>query len=126
MNKLQTAYKVAEFSYTGHVQTITLTRGNYLFECWGASGADFTNSNLISGGNGSYVFGKIRIDSPRKFSINVGQAGERALMFPPFNGGGFSGYAGGGASDIRLISGTNFESLKSRIIVAAGGSGSAR
>ena len=42
-----------------------------------------------------------------------------------YNGGGgqSSDRPGGGATDIRLIEGVDFNSLKSRIMVAAGGGG---
>ena len=45
-----------------------------------------------------------------------------------FNGGGPGQCNGGGASDVRLVNGAwnNFDSLKSRIMVAAGGGGTDR
>ena len=110
------------YEYTGREQKISLNPGIYSIECWGASGASISDN--VQGGNGSYVFGKIRIDSPRSFYAYVGQKGPKFVSTKPFGDGGFSDFCGGGASDIRLIKSNNFESKKSRIIVAAGGGGS--
>ncbi len=61
----------------------------------------------------------------------IGQQGTLQNYVGVFNGGGPKGYedadaSGGGATDVRLINGTwnNSTSLKSRIIVSAGGGGS--
>ena len=103
--------------------------GIYSFECWGAAGKEFFDSNVgyyKANGKGSYVFGKLRIDYFQKFYVYVGQKGLIEPEAPIFGGGGYSDYSGGGATDIRLeIADENndFPSLKSRIFVAAGGAG---
>ena len=117
-----------KFSFTGFEQSVDLRPGIYSIECWGASGSNFLDQKLFKpGGNGSYTFGKIRIDSRRTFYIYAAQKGASFLSKPPFGGGGYSDFSGGGASDVRLTPGDlideSFDSLKSRIMVAAGGGG---
>ena len=94
--------------------------GFYQIECWGAQGFD---SNY--GGCGAYVSGTIKIQQQTKFYIYVGGIGQQNFDGNAFNGGGKSQRGGGGGSDVRLIGGdwNDFESLKSRIIVAGGGGG---
>ena len=109
--------KVEEFT--------TPVAGDYMIECWGAQG-----SNMLDkvGGKGGYCKGTIKLPN-RTIYIFVGaQSGG-------FGGGGVTtdserdhhyGNDGGGATDIRLVKGDTYKdfiSLKSRIIVAAGGGG---
>ena len=125
--KLTKNFPTYKFSFTGFEQSVDLRPGIYSIECWGASGSDFSRGAFKPGGNGSYTFGKIRIDSRRTFYIYAAQKGASFLPKPPFGGGGYSDFSGGGASDVRLIPGDlideSFDSLKSRIMVAAGGGG---
>ena len=105
-------------------------------ECWGAQGGD----HFALGGRGAYTCGLINLSEATDLYIYVGSQGHATTSTVnqdfEFNGGGPSSgqinavnsrfwSSGGGASDIRLISGNwnNFNSLKSRIIVAAGGGG---
>lgn len=118
---------VYNYDYTGAAQTFSVPiPGTYKIECWGAQGA---NSGPCNGGKGAYCVGDLYIPSIRTLYIYVGaQSGG-------FGGGGVSidtereqlfGNDGGGATDIRLITSNDlrdFTSLKSRIIVAAGGGG---
>ena len=118
--------KKYEFSFTGDAQTVILPPGIYSFECWGAAGREFNgNTHYKPCGKGAYVFGKLRVDYFYKFYIYVGEKGnfEKKSIF---GGGGYSDYPGGGATDIRLQKASldyDFASLKTRIIVAAGGGG---
>ena len=123
----------ADFYYLARVYTCTKSvanfttpvAGEYKIECWGAQG-----SNMLDkvGGKGGYCKGTVYLPN-RTIYIYVGaQSGG-------FGGGGVStesernyyfGNDGGGATDIRLVQGNtykDFNSLKSRIIVAAGGGG---
>ena len=123
----------ADFYYLARVYTCTQSvasfttpvAGDYMIECWGAQG-----SNMLDkvGGKGGYCKGTVKLPN-RTIYIYVGaQAGG-------FGGGGITidherehnfGNDGGGATDIRLVKGSTykeFNSLKSRIIVAAGGGG---
>ncbi len=118
------------FPYTGHMDSVTLAAGRYQMEAWGARGGGG------AGGYGGYVAGNISLNGTQKLYIYVGEKGSNALSSTTFNNGtpteymvyqkfkGY-GYAGGGASDIRLKGGNwnNTESLKSRIIIASGGGG---
>lgn len=107
--------------YSGTYKTITLPKGTYKFECWGAQGG----GNY--GGKGGYVKGTFSTESDVTAYLYSGQSG--SLGSPAsstYNGGGasgtYSGYtqgSGGGASDIRI----NSTSLYARIIVAGGGGG---
>ena len=106
------------FSFTGTSQVIILPPGIYQFECWGAQGC-VSSSNV--GGKGAYVSGVLKNRVIRSFYLFVGQYGKSSYSQHVFNGGGPGQATGGGATDIRLKNGTwdNFESLKSRMIVAA-------
>ena len=104
---------------------IFIKRGIYSFECFGASGNDGASSSLF--GRGGVTYGMIKILNAKRLFLYIGQKG--TMKGPAtFNGGGKGNcysFSGGGATDIRLKSGewNNAESLKSRIMVAAGGGG---
>ena len=121
-NTNRSFYKfIANFNYTGDVQSFTVPLyGTSKFECWGASGGDMT----YVGGNGGYTVGSLSLNSGNVFYAYVGQSNGG------YNGGGVSyqptiGGSGGGGTDIRLVNGNwnDFNSLKSRIMVAGGGGG---
>ena len=113
---------VLKINYQNKPYSYFFNSGFYLFELWGASG----------GGNdpgfGAYVSGTLKIETRTKLHIYVGQKGiDNGAA--SFNGGGFGkteGSSGGGSTDVRLKGGNwdDFESLKSRIIVAGAGGGS--
>ena len=103
----------------------------YKIECWGAQG----NGRVL--GNGAYTNGYLGISENSILYVYVGEKGGYGLpnynqpQDGTFNGGGgfispssdsYNGQ-GGGATDIRLQNGDwdSFNSLKSRIMVAAGG-----
>ena len=111
-----------EFKATGSIQEITLPPNVYRFDCWGANGGSTSNSK---GGFGSYVSGIIKIRTTKTFYVAVGKSGTQNGQ-KSYNGGGSApqnGASGGGATDIRLLQNEDFQGLKSRIIVAAGGGG---
>lgn len=107
--------------YSGTYKTITLPKGTYKFECWGAQGG------CDWGGKGGYSKGVLSINTNTLVYLYSGQSGSSGNpASATFNGGGasgtYSGYnqgSGGGASDIRI----NSTSLYARIIVAGGGGG---
>ena len=128
---------IAKFNYTGSEQTYTVPmNGYYKIEAWGAQGGN-------AGGKGAYTYGEIYLEKGTNLYIQVGGQGSNnpAGVFQAaaggYNGGGSTqGQAccsgaprtfgtGGGATDIRLSSGTwnDDASLKSRVMVAAGGGG---
>ena len=122
------------FDYTGAEQTFTApVTGTYKLEVWGAQGGN-------NGGKGAYASGTIELKSDDNLYIYVGGKGSKndagvAQEVPGgYNGGGLNHGqnccsrvfgSGGGATDVRLKNGTwnDFDSLKSRIMVAAGGGG---
>ncbi|MBS7021341.1 MAG: DUF5011 domain-containing protein, partial [Firmicutes bacterium] len=129
---LQIVESTYNYGYTGTYKTFIVPYdGTYRFELWGAAGGG------ASGGHGAYTKGKIILTKGETLYIYVGQHREHQDVQAAYNGGGSSqpekgidGYenrynSGGGATDIRLVSGAwdNFNSLKSRIMVASGGGG---
>jgi len=132
------------YSYTKTVQSFTPPMAGYKYkmECWGASGGDATyGSTVKKGGRGGYTKGWIELSSAIPLYIYVGEAGSYipAVVGNDFNskegtyngGGAAQNHScvtatGGGATDIRIVKGSDwddFTSLKSRIMVAAGGGG---
>ncbi len=135
--------QVFEFDYTGSYQMFTPpSTSTYRIELWGAAGGDGTNTSgedqsiACHAGRGAYTRGDIQLKVHVPIYIYVGGAGvygsgTNSYKGPlgGYNGGGNGGNAnsgsGGGATDVRLIGGewNESESLKSRIMVAAGGGG---
>ena len=135
--------KKFEFDYTGDYQTFTAPAdGTYKIQLWGAQGGASRENNVIStvhvGGYGAYTAGMIELKKGQVLYVYVGGKGQNGVKSGyatgGYNGGGRGDYdhsddegagAGGGATDIRLTSGVwnDFASLKSRIMVAAGGGG---
>ena len=123
-----------DFAYNGTYQTFRApVNGTYTIQLWGAEGGG------NAGGKGGYVRGDITLEKDDILYIYVGQHYPHGVTYASaFNGGGLvqaepgTSYGlpnrystGGGATDVRLVSGNwnNFESLKSRIMVAGGGGG---
>ena len=142
-----TPTKSVDFDYTGTEQLFTAPAdGKYKIELWGAGAGSFAGEFLSYG---SYVSGTINFAKGQKIYVYVGENGYAKFSNPAavnlrFNGGGYGNlvcykhflkhennsnrgidFAGGGATDIRLIDGdwSDFDSLKSRIMVAAGSGG---
>ena len=134
------------YSYTGSYSSVTLPPGTYQFQVWGAQGGSNAANpsygiTAKAGGKGGYSVGQLSISQATGVRVYVG--GQGSSSAGGYNGGGSTlgelsyeyydesdGYThsgvnkmggGGGASDIRLSSGT----LLSRMIVAGGGSGGA-
>lgn len=125
------------YSYTGAAQTFTAPcEGNYKVELWGAQGGTSRRGSKI-GGYGGYTAGTLSVAKNSAFYVYVGQVGTYNSGYNSYNGGGYGGETtgeakyegsgGGGATDIRVVSGVwnNADSLRSRIMVAAGGGGGA-
>lgn len=123
--------------YSGSAKSITLPKGKYKLECWGAQGgyypsATYTNANNNKGG---YSIGTLTLSQRQNLHLYTGGAGTNITASSTaksggWNGGatggagtdnrcGYGGAGGGGASDIRI--GTH--SLYARVIVAGGGGG---
>ncbi len=126
------------FDYTGGEQEFLVPiSGTYRIELWGAQGGGgYTlDENFYDGGKGGYVSGEIELNKDDNLYIYVGGKGTDGQKINyqkylgGYNGGGDSygkHYGGGGSTDVRLKSGVwdDFNSLKSRIMVAGGGGGS--
>lgn len=124
---------ILNFDYTGAVQSITLPKGTYKLECWGAQGGDSSSNSEIEvgmGGKGGYSVGTITLNQKTPIYIYAGGVGSisgNGKADGGFPNGGSSWASntsegaggGGGSSDIRI--GTN--SLHARVIVAGGGGG---
>ena len=117
--------------------------GTYKIECWGAQGGIGLRNGVkvYPGGKGAYTSGIITIKKFMNLYLFVGGKGsdgnptKNTIAAGGYNGGGNGGPdtagddgsgGGGGATDVRLINGDwdNQASILSRIMVAAGGSGS--
>lgn len=105
--------------YTFYPYEITLDKGKYLIELWGARGAKHGSYPVAYG---AYVSGIIEFKKKITLYLHTGSAGIYTSPKRAYGGGGPGQFGGGGATDIRLVSGpyVNFEGLKSRIMVASG------
>ena len=128
--------------------SISLKKGLYTFELWGAEGGrgrELNNETLRanSSGKGAYVSGNLYLKESSYFYLYIGGKGEdqtsktsEVASLGGFNGGGKGGVdlldqdglpesagGGGGSTDIRLVNNQSIFALKSRIMVAAGGGG---
>lgn len=102
--------------------------GWYKIELWGASGGTTTSETgeVRAGGKGAYASGLIYLVENQKLYFYIG--GTTTNSSGGANGGGKGagkGMGGGGSSDVRTKSGAwdNDDSLKTRLMVAAGGGG---
>lgn len=124
---------ILNFDYTGAVQSVTLPKGTYKLECWGAQGGYSSSNSGIEvgmGGKGGYSAGTITLNQKTPIYIYAGGVGSisgNGKADGGFPNGGSSWASstsegaggGGGSSDIRI--GT--DSLYARVIVAGGGGG---
>lgn len=122
---------ILNFDYTGAVQTVTLPKGIYKLECWGAQGGNgyYSDSSISRTASfGGYSTGIINLNKPTTIYVYVGGAGTKYSTNASggFNGGGacYSSNgrymnSGGGGTDIRVKD----DSLYARVIVAGGGGG---
>src|SRR5574344_1887815 len=118
---------VTHFFYTNATQTYSVpSTGKYRIELWGATGGGIQGDGRLN--KGGYTSGEINLTAGETLYFYVGEGLSRINNVQSFNGGtgNSGGYAAGGATDVRLVSGTwtNTSGLLSRIMVAAG-SGSA-
>ncbi len=135
--------KDISFDYTGKEEKISLLPGKYRLEVWGAQGGNaysYNRDTCYLGGYGGYSDGTIELSEPKDFYINVGQQGSTteggySTSTMAYNGGGIargsdgeadiaeSYGAGGGATDISLVSGLlkQLTDLNNILIVAGAG-----
>lgn len=113
-----------DYTATGDYETFTTSfNGKYKIELWGAQG----EVSSVNTSFGAYTSGEINLKRGENLFLYIGKSGANG----GYNGGGgrfntvTSSRTGGGATDVRLISGlwNDTTSLRSRIMVAAGGGG---
>ncbi|VFF95003.1 glycine rich protein [Clostridioides difficile] len=109
------------FDFKAEAQPVTLKPGRYKLECWGACGGKVTSLQKWS--KGGYSHGELTLKKETILYVYIGERSLKVDNVGTFNGGGGGNVKGGGATDIRLISGEcdNSQSLLSRILVAGGG-----
>ena len=98
---------------------INLKKGHYAFEAWGSSGK--TAYDCMEPGKGAYVKGEIFLPNETKLYAHIGTTFYGSTDIDQL----YNGAPGGGATDVRVVGGEwgSFDSMKSRILVAAGGGG---
>ena len=110
---------------------ISLQKGTYYLEVYGAGGGNSSQNNKnIQGGKGGYSAGVYQVNKiSQTLYLYVGGT-SNSIDKPSqrtFNGGGYGNNKndgfGGGGTDFRTILGDDENALKSRIIVAGGGGG---
>ena len=128
-NTTSTSTSTKTYSYTGNVQSVSLTAGTHVIECWGANGGTCTGSSGTAG-YGGYSKGTYTLTSSKTVYIYVGGKGGNAVSSAApgsggWNGGGAGGFSGsygcgggGGGTDVRTSQNTTYSN---RIIVAGGG-----
>ena len=116
-----------DFNYTGGVQSITLQKGRWKLECWGAQGGSakaLNHSTVAPGGEGGYACGEITVANTLTLYICVGGHGANNVE----TNGGISGggYNGGGTTNtaMTLYRGTNGDRIGiTEVAYAAQGGG---
>lgn len=135
------ANTVFDYDFTEKSQEfIAPATGEYRVELWGAAGNYYPTNMKNEVGNGAYTAGTITLNENEKLYVYTGKnaTDEGNFHTASFNAGstaygrdvakegyGHNSSSGGGATDVRLVSGewNNINSLRSRIMVAAGGGG---
>lgn len=112
-----------DFDYTGAVQEVTLPKGRYKLQCWGAQGGDSSYSGATNGGYGGYSEGILELKEKTTLYVFVGGrtyvSSSGYMQNGGWNGGGGStGYSSGGSS-----SGTTITSGLVRTYPGSGGGG---
>lgn len=88
---------VFNYDYTGNVQQITLPKGKYKLQCWGAQGGNVSGSYTATGSKGGYSEGVLTITEPTTIYIFVGGQGTSSSTSST-SGTANGGWNGGGAS----------------------------
>lgn len=88
---------VFNFAYTGSVQEITLPKGRYKLQCWGAQGGNVSGSYTATGSKGGYSEGVLTLTKPTTIYVFVGGQGTSSSTSNT-SGTANGGWNGGGAS----------------------------
>jgi len=87
---------VFNFAYTGGVQQVTLPKGRYKLQCWGAQGGKVEGNN-VDGSKGGYSEGVLSLTKTTTIYIFVGGKGTDSSI-TELSGTANGGWNGGGAS----------------------------
>lgn len=63
------------FDYTGTVQQVTLPKGKYKLQCWGAQGGNVTGTYAVNGSKGGYSEGVLTLTEKTTLYVFVGGQG---------------------------------------------------
>ncbi len=117
----------------GTSYAVTLPRGTYKLEAYGAKGGSYSSS---SGGKGGYTYGTYTINTTTTIYIYVGSMGANgsstnSTKAGGYNGGGSAqryGAGGGGATHFATRDGllSSLNSYRSNVLIVAGGGGGAQ
>lgn len=88
---------VFNFAYTGSVQQVTLPKGRYKLQCWGAQGGNVSGSYTATGSKGGYSEGVLTLTKPTTIYVFVGGQGTSSSTSST-SGTANGGWNGGGAS----------------------------
>ena len=88
---------VFNYSYTGSVQQVTLPKGKYKLQCWGAQGGSVSGSYTATGSKGGYSEGVLTLTKTTTIYIFVGGQGTSSSTSST-SGTANGGWNGGGAS----------------------------
>lgn len=88
---------VFDFAYSGSVQEITLPKGRYKLQCWGAQGGNVSGSYTATGSKGGYSEGVLTITEPTTIYVFVGGQGTSSSTSST-SGTANGGWNGGGSS----------------------------
>ena len=120
-----TAY---DFAYNGEIQAFSAPcSGTYKLEAWGAQGVTTESYGWWNGGNGGYATGNLTMESGDNIFVVVGGTRTARSGTGGYNGGGNSGDAagGGGATHFARTGNVIDKTLKTDLILVAGGGGGA-
>ncbi len=95
--KTYPAGTVFNFAYTGSVQQVTLPKGKYKLQCWGAQGGNVSGSYTATGSKGGYSEGVLTLTEPTTIYVFVGGQGTSSSSSST-SGTANGGWNGGGAS----------------------------
>ena len=88
---------VFNYDYTGSVQQVTLPKGKYKLQCWGAQGGNVSGSYTATGSKGGYSEGILTLTKTTTIYIFVGGQGTSSSTSST-SGTANGGWNGGGAS----------------------------
>lgn len=108
---------ILTYGYTGNVQKVTLPKGEYKLEVWGAQG------HGSYGGKGGHSTGTLKLD--KKTTLYIVTGGNGASNGSAYNGGGYGRDGGGGATHIATADGqlASLSGKKDSVLIVAGGGG---